>query len=80
MVAWSTVRDPVGVRRGVPMVRVAVVIPVHAGFITTDHMVRAVPVHVTKGIPVRRPAVDITWMGVRPVFVGLRIHFHRVEI
>ena len=80
MAMWSTVRDPVGVRRGVPMVRVAVVIPVHAGFITTDHMVRAMPVRVMRGIPVRRPAVDITWMGVRPMIVGLRIQIHRVEI
>lgn len=46
-----------GVRRGVPMVRVAVVIPVHAGFITTDHTVRAMPVRVTKVIHVHRPAV-----------------------
>ena len=38
------------------------------------------PVRVTKGIPVHRPAVDITWMVVRPMIVVLRIHIHRVEI
>ena len=80
MVAWSTVQSPVGVRPVIQTDHVAGVIPAHAGFITTDHMVRAVPIHVTKGIPVRRPAVDITWMGIRPVIVGLRIHIHRVEI
>lgn len=77
---WSTVRVPVGVRRGVPMVRVAVVILGRIENIIMVPQAVVAPVHVTKGIPVHRPAVDITWMGVRPVIVGLRIHIHRVGI
>ena len=80
MVAWSTVQSPVGVRRGVPMVRVAVVIPARIENIMVVPQPVVAPVHVTRGIPVHRPAVGITWMGVRPVIVGLRIHIHRVEI
>ena len=77
---WSTVQSPVGVRRGVPMVRVAVVIPARIENIMVVPQPVVAPVHVTRGIPVRRPAVGITWMVVRPVIVGLRIHIHRVEI
>ena len=80
MAMWSTVHGPVGVLRGVPMVRVAVVIPARKSIIQTEHTVRAVPVHVTKGIHVHRPAVGITWRVVRPMIVGLRIRIHRVEI
>ena len=57
MAMWSTVHGPAGVRRGVPMVRVAVVIPVRKSIIQTEHMVRAVPVRVMRGIPVHRPAM-----------------------
>ena len=57
MVAWSTVHGPAGVRRGAPMVRVAVVIPARESIIQTEHTVHAVPVRVTKDIPVRRPAM-----------------------
>ena len=57
MAMWSTVHGPVGVLRGVPMVRVAVVIPARKGIIQTEHTVRAVPVRVMRGIPVRRPAM-----------------------
>ena len=51
------VHGPVGVLRDVPMVRVAVVIPARKSIILTEHTVRAVPVRVTKDIPVRRPAM-----------------------
>ena len=77
---WSTVQSPVGVRRGVPMVRVAMVILGRIENIMVVPQPVVAPIHVTRGIPVRRPAVDITWMVVRPVIVGLRIHIHRVEI
>ena len=80
MATWSTVRGPVGVLRGVPTVRVAVVIPARKGIIQTEHMVRAVPARVTKDIHVHRPAVDITWMAVRPMIVALRIHIPMVVI
>lgn len=46
-----------GVRRGVPMVRVAVVIPARESIIQTEHTVRAMPVRVMRGIPVHRPAM-----------------------
>ena len=77
---WSMVQSPVGVLRGVPMVRVAVVILGRIENIIMVPQPVVAPVHVTKGIHVHRPAVDITWMGVRPVIVGLRIHIHRVGI
>ena len=77
---WSTVQSPVDVRRGVPMVRVAMVILGRIENIMVVPQPVVAPIHVTRGIPVRRPAVDITWMVVRPVIVGLRIHIHRVEI
>ena len=57
MAMWSMVRDPVGVLRGVPMVRVAVVIPARKSIIQTEHTVHAVPVRVMKDIPVHRPAM-----------------------
>lgn len=57
MAMWSTVHGPVGVLRGVPMVRVAVVIPARKGIIQTEHTVHAMPVRVTKGIPVHQPAM-----------------------
>ena len=57
MAMWSTVQSPVGVRRGVPMVRVAMVIPARESIIQTEHTVRAMPVRVMRGIPVRRPAM-----------------------
>ena len=77
---WSTVQSPVGVRRGVPMVRVAMVIPARIENIMVVPQPVVAPIHVTRGIPVHRPAVGITWMVVRPMIVGLRIHIHRVEI
>ena len=77
---WSTVRDPVGVRRGVPMVRVAVVIPERIESIMAVPQPVVAPIHVTKDIPVHRPAVGIIWMGVPRMIVVLRIHIHRVEI
>lgn len=77
---WSTVRVPVDVRPVIQTDHVAVVILGRIENIMVVPQPVVAPVHVTRGIPVHRPAVDITWMVVRPMIVVLRIHIHRVEI
>ena len=76
----SMVRVPVDVRPVLQTDHVALVILGRIENIIMVPQAVVAPVHVTKGIPVRRPAVGITWRMVRPMIVGLRIHIHRVEI
>ena len=74
---WSTVRVPVDVRPVIQTDHVAVVIPERIESIMAVPQPVVAPIHVTKGIPVRRPAVDIIWMVVPRMIVVLRIRIHR---